>query len=124
MGFRRSLVRIQSPRHSQGPLVRQLTAGLALSRKSVFAPCHFSLPLFTGPDRVNRVQKRWRGGRLVRRQSVHSLPLGPRFLRRFFLEEASMPRRPKPFFHRGWWCTNVGGSRTKLVQGRENKNAA
>jgi integrase len=24
-----------------------------------------------------------------------------------------MPRRPKPFFHRGWWCTNVGGSRTK-----------
>ena len=35
-----------------------------------------------------------------------------------------MPRRPKPFFHRGWWCTNVGGSRTKLAQGRENKNAA
>jgi integrase len=35
-----------------------------------------------------------------------------------------MPRRPKPFFHRGWWCTNVGGTRTKLAQGRENKNAA
>jgi integrase len=35
-----------------------------------------------------------------------------------------MPRRPKPFFHRGWWCTNVGGSRTKLAQGRENKDAA
>ncbi len=35
-----------------------------------------------------------------------------------------MPRRPKPFFHRGWWCTNVGGSRTKLAQGRDNKAAA
>ena len=35
-----------------------------------------------------------------------------------------MPRRPKPFFHRGWWCTNTGGSRTKLALGRENKNAA
>jgi integrase len=35
-----------------------------------------------------------------------------------------MPRRAKPFFHRGWWCTNVGGIRTKLAQGRENKNAA
>ena len=21
-----------------------------------------------------------------------------------------MSRRAKPFFHRGWWCTNVGGS--------------
>lgn len=35
-----------------------------------------------------------------------------------------MPRRPKPFFHRGWWCSNVGGTRTKLAQGRENKSAA
>jgi integrase len=35
-----------------------------------------------------------------------------------------MPRRPKPFFHRGWWCSNVGGSRTKLAQGWENKSAA
>ena len=35
-----------------------------------------------------------------------------------------MPRRPKPFFHRGWWCTNVGGSRTKLAQGRDGGAAA
>lgn len=35
-----------------------------------------------------------------------------------------MPRRPKPFFHRGWWCSNVGGRRSKLAQGRENKSAA
>ncbi len=35
-----------------------------------------------------------------------------------------MPRRPKPFFHRGWWVTNTGGTRTKLAQGRENKDAA
>ncbi len=35
-----------------------------------------------------------------------------------------MPRRPKPFFHRGWWCTNVGGSRTKLAQGRDGRAAA
>jgi hypothetical protein len=34
-----------------------------------------------------------------------------------------MPRRTKPFFHRVWWCTNVGGTRTKLAQGRENKDA-
>jgi len=35
-----------------------------------------------------------------------------------------MPRRAKPFFHRGWWCTNTGGTRTKLAQGRANKDAA
>jgi hypothetical protein len=35
-----------------------------------------------------------------------------------------MPRRPKPFFHRGWWGTNVGSSRTKLPQGSENKDVA
>jgi len=35
-----------------------------------------------------------------------------------------MPCRPKPFFHRGWWFTNTGGTRTKLAQGRENKDAA
>lgn len=35
-----------------------------------------------------------------------------------------MPRRPKPFFHRGWWCTNTGGTRTKLAEGKENKDAA
>ena len=35
-----------------------------------------------------------------------------------------MPRRPKPFFHRGWWCSNVDGTGTKLAQGRENKAAA
>ena len=35
-----------------------------------------------------------------------------------------MPRRPKPFFHRGWWCTNVGGSRTKLAKGRDGRAAA
>jgi hypothetical protein len=40
------------------------------------------------------------------------------------LEEASTPRRAKPFFHRGWWCSNVGGTRTKLAQGREYKSAA
>jgi integrase len=35
-----------------------------------------------------------------------------------------MPRRPKPFFHRGWWKTNVGQPQTKLAKGRENKAAA
>ena len=35
-----------------------------------------------------------------------------------------MPRRPKPIFHRGWWCTNVGGSRTKLAKGRAGRSAA
>jgi hypothetical protein len=35
-----------------------------------------------------------------------------------------MARHPKPFFHRGWWCTNVGGTRTKLAKGRENRDAA
>src|SRR5579871_2628023 len=109
---------------TQDPLLRKLTAGLALSRKSVFAPCHFCLPLFrrTRPGGTGKVKVA--RGRLVRRQSDHSRPLRSRFLRRFFLEEASMPRRPKPFFHRGWWVTNTGGTRTKLAQGRENKDAA
>jgi hypothetical protein len=40
------------------------------------------------------------------------------------LEEAFMPRRQKLFFHRGWWCTNVGGTRTKLAEGRANQDAA
>jgi integrase len=35
-----------------------------------------------------------------------------------------MPRQPKPFFHRGWWVTDVGGTRTKLAQGRENRKQA
>jgi hypothetical protein len=35
-----------------------------------------------------------------------------------------MPRLPKPFFHRGWWCTNFGGVRTKLASGEENLAAA
>src|ERR1700722_7511344 len=35
-----------------------------------------------------------------------------------------MPRRPKPFFYRGWWCTNVGGSRTKLAKGHADRAAA
>jgi integrase len=35
-----------------------------------------------------------------------------------------MPRQPKPFFHRGWWVTDVGGTRTKLAQGHENRKQA
>lgn len=35
-----------------------------------------------------------------------------------------MPRQPKPFFHRGWWVTDVGGQRTKLAHGRENRKQA
>src|SRR5262249_35481701 len=51
-------------------------------------------------------------------------PSAHAFSEGFFLEEASMPRRPKPFFHRGWWCSNVGGTRSKLAKGRENRQAA
>jgi integrase len=35
-----------------------------------------------------------------------------------------MPRVPKPFFHRGWWVTDVGGQRTKLAHGRNNRQQA
>ena len=35
-----------------------------------------------------------------------------------------MPRQPKPFIHRGCWVTDIGGSRTKLAQGREKKKDA
>src|SRR5947208_3588713 len=35
-----------------------------------------------------------------------------------------MPRQVKPFFHRGWWVTDVGGQRTKLAHGRENRKQA
>ncbi len=35
-----------------------------------------------------------------------------------------MARRPKPFFHRGWWCSNAGGTHTKLAKGQENRAAA
>jgi hypothetical protein len=35
-----------------------------------------------------------------------------------------MPRPPKPFFHRGWWKTKLGGQETKLASGRENLAAA
>jgi integrase len=35
-----------------------------------------------------------------------------------------MPRRPKPFFRRGWWCSHVGGTRTKLAKGRDGRAAA
>jgi hypothetical protein len=35
-----------------------------------------------------------------------------------------MPRQAKPFFHLGWWVTDVGGNRTKLAHGRENRKQA
>ncbi len=35
-----------------------------------------------------------------------------------------MPRQPKPFFHRGWWVTDVGGQRTKLAEGKPNRKEA
>jgi integrase len=43
----------------------------------------------------------------------------------FLLKGASsMPRQPKPFFHRGWWITDIGGQRTKLARGEENRKIA
>ena len=35
-----------------------------------------------------------------------------------------MPRQPKPFFHRGWWIADIGGQRTKLARGEENRTIA
>lgn len=35
-----------------------------------------------------------------------------------------MSRQAKPFFHRGWWKTDVGGVRTKLAHGFKNKEQA
>src|SRR5262245_6475321 len=46
------------------------------------------------------------------------------FAASFLAGSHPMPRRAKPFFHRGWWVTDVGGQRTKLAQGRENRKQA
>ena len=35
-----------------------------------------------------------------------------------------MPRPPKPYLHRGWFVTNVGGQRRKLCRADEGKKAA
>jgi integrase len=35
-----------------------------------------------------------------------------------------MPRVPKPFFHRGGWYTDAGGTRTLLAEGEENYEQA
>jgi site-specific recombinase XerD len=35
-----------------------------------------------------------------------------------------MPRQPKPFFHRGGWYTDAGGTRTLLAEGKENHEQA
>jgi integrase len=37
------------------------------------------------------------------------------------LPEVNMPANPKPFYHRGAWKTDVGGRRTKLVQGPKDR---
>ena len=90
--------------------------------KNPFATFRATIP-FPGDVPARRVQVA--SGRLTRRPSEYNLPLGARFLRQKLLLDGSvMPRRPKPFFHRGWWVTNVGGIRTKLAQGRGSKAAA
>ena len=35
-----------------------------------------------------------------------------------------MPRPAKPYLHRGWWVTNLGGSRQKLCPEGEGPSAA
>ncbi len=35
-----------------------------------------------------------------------------------------MPRPAKPYLHRGWWVTNIGGSRHKLCREEEGCDAA
>ena len=35
-----------------------------------------------------------------------------------------MPRKPKPYVHRGWWVTNMGGQRQKLCREEEGQKAA
>src|SRR5256885_1471854 len=35
-----------------------------------------------------------------------------------------MPRPAKPYLHRGWWVTNVGGTRSKLCREEDGKESA
>jgi hypothetical protein len=35
-----------------------------------------------------------------------------------------MPRSAKPYLHRGWWVTNIGGPRHKLCREEEGFEAA
>jgi hypothetical protein len=35
-----------------------------------------------------------------------------------------MPRPPKPYLHRGWWITNIGGTRHKLCREEAGQTAA
>jgi integrase len=35
-----------------------------------------------------------------------------------------MPRQAKPYLHRGWWVTNIGGNRHKLCREEEGHDAA
>jgi integrase len=37
------------------------------------------------------------------------------------LEAEYMPTQPKPFYVRGWWVTDAGGRRTRLVEGPKNR---
>lgn len=37
-----------------------------------------------------------------------------------------MPLIPKPWFNKqtGWWCTDLGGTRSKLARGKDQKKEA
>src|SRR5262249_4147377 len=115
MGFRRSEVRILSARPSEGQSQQRVAADLSSSPDWIPGTCQFSLPVFG----------KKKEGRTARRQSTTVLPPADASAARvFLLKGASMPRHPKPFFHRGWWVTDVGGQRTKLAFGRENRKQA
>src|ERR1051325_5293986 len=72
------------PDMTRGPLVRQLTAGLALFRTSFFCPCHFCLPLFrrTRPGGTGKVKvaRGSAGPRPIRSQPPPPLTLSPKVL--------------------------------------------
>src|SRR5262249_12390849 len=82
MGFRRSLVRIQSPRHSQGSPAQEVAVSLALCIPPVFAPCHFSLPLFPWTRRGKggkvKVARGTAGPTPIRTQPPPRLTLSPK----------------------------------------------
>ena len=92
---------------SQGSPAQEVAVSLALCPSPVFAPCHFVCHF--SPDKTGRngYSKGGEGVGWSDANQITAAPSAHAFSEGFILEEASMPRRPKPFFHRGWWCTNV-----------------
>src|SRR5262245_53813901 len=119
MGFRRSLVRIQSPRHAA-----EVLNSLEFRTSLLFRPTLTTRRLLQRSLQSSQAQPsgRYKSPRAARRTLQLAAP-SPE------LEDLAMPRKrkhPEPFFRRNdsWWYVQIGKDQIKLARGEDNQDEA